>query len=200
VLTLAGSAQTTYIFMGDAWDSKGDAGSNYMWQPMSVSASAHTATLQDYAYWKVNTATGAVMTSSTGKRYEAEDARIQGRAGMAARPLTAVHEAHALLQLSWTARSARPSARSTTVSGAHYSRGTHGTDVSTVDRTSNVTFTDVEGLGTGERQWVSLHYTVNNATGTHARQTAHPPLPLTARHSRRRVRAHQRREALRRRA
>jgi hypothetical protein len=37
----------------------------------------------------------------------------------------------------------------------------------TVDNASNVTFTDVEGLGNGERQWMSLHYTVNNATGAH---------------------------------
>ena len=28
-----------------------------------------------------------------------------------------------------------------------------------------MTFIGVEGLGTGERQWMSLHYTVNNATG-----------------------------------
>ena len=36
-----------------------------------------------------------------------------------------------------------------------------------VDYNSNVTFVDVEGWGNGERQWMSLHYTVNNATGGH---------------------------------
>lgn len=36
----------------------------------------------------------------------------------------------------------------------------------TVDTGSNVTFTGVEGLGNGERQWMSLKYTVSNATGT----------------------------------
>ena len=58
VLTIAGSSQTTYMFMGDAWDSDGTSASNYMWLPLSVSTSAHTATLQDYAYWKVNPSTG----------------------------------------------------------------------------------------------------------------------------------------------
>ena len=58
VLTIAGSSQTTYMFMGDAWDSSGTSASNYMWLPLSVSTSAHTATLQDYAYWKVNPTTG----------------------------------------------------------------------------------------------------------------------------------------------
>jgi hypothetical protein len=38
-----------------------------------------------------------------------------------------------------------------------------------VDRYSNVTFADIDGLGTGERQWMSLHYTVNNVTGTSVR-------------------------------
>jgi hypothetical protein len=36
-LTIKGSQQTTYIYMGDAWDSKGSTGSNYVWLPMAVS-------------------------------------------------------------------------------------------------------------------------------------------------------------------
>ncbi|KAI0742773.1 Arabinanase/levansucrase/invertase [Daedaleopsis nitida] len=131
VLTIAGSSQTTYMFMGDAWDSQGTSASNYMWLPLSVSTSAHTATLQDYAYWKVNPSTGVVTTSSTGKRYEAEDAAIAGRA--------AVTDCEKCL----TKRS-----------------------VHQIDSGSNVTFADIEGWGNGERQWMSLHYTVNNATAT----------------------------------
>jgi hypothetical protein len=38
-------------------------------------------------------------------------------------------------------------------------------NVPLVDHGSNVTFHNVAGLNNGERQWVSLHYTVNNATG-----------------------------------
>lgn len=33
-----------------------------------------------------------------------------------------------------------------------------------VDSGSNVTFTGVEGIAADEKQWISLHYTVNNAT------------------------------------
>lgn len=36
-LTIKGSNQTTYVYMGDAWDSKGSAASNYVWLPMAVS-------------------------------------------------------------------------------------------------------------------------------------------------------------------
>lgn len=58
VLTIPGSSQTTYMFMGDAWDHDGTDQSNYLWLPLNVSTSAHTATLQDYAYWKVDPTTG----------------------------------------------------------------------------------------------------------------------------------------------
>ena len=35
-LVIDGSEQTTYIYMGDAWDSTGGTSSNYVWLPMSV--------------------------------------------------------------------------------------------------------------------------------------------------------------------
>ena len=35
-LTINGTKRTTYIYMGDAWDSKGGAGSKYVWLPMAV--------------------------------------------------------------------------------------------------------------------------------------------------------------------
>ncbi|KAJ6562406.1 Arabinanase/levansucrase/invertase [Mycena capillaripes] len=130
VAAVTGTSQTTYIFMGDAWDSTGSAASNYMWTPLSVSTSAHTATLQYFPFWKVNPTTGVVTTSTTGKRYEAEDADMAGRAAV------------------------------TDCSSCVSKRAVHR-----VDDGSTVTFTCVEGLGNGERQWVALHYTVNNATG-----------------------------------
>lgn len=37
-LTVAGYQKTTYIYMGDAWDSKGGASSNYVWVPMNINA------------------------------------------------------------------------------------------------------------------------------------------------------------------
>lgn len=36
-LTIKGSKETTYVYMGDAWDSKGGTSSNYVWLPMIVS-------------------------------------------------------------------------------------------------------------------------------------------------------------------
>lgn len=35
-LTIKGSSKTTYIYMGDAWDSKGGPSSNYIWPPMDI--------------------------------------------------------------------------------------------------------------------------------------------------------------------
>lgn len=35
-LTIKGSQATTYIYMGDAWDSTGGTSSNYVWLPMTV--------------------------------------------------------------------------------------------------------------------------------------------------------------------
>ena len=35
-LVIKGSKATTYIYMGDYWDSKGGASSNYTWLPMNV--------------------------------------------------------------------------------------------------------------------------------------------------------------------
>jgi len=35
-LTINGTQQTTHIYMGDAWDSKGGTGSLYVWAPLRV--------------------------------------------------------------------------------------------------------------------------------------------------------------------
>lgn len=37
-LTVKGSQKTTYVYMGDAWDSKGGASSNYVWAPLNINA------------------------------------------------------------------------------------------------------------------------------------------------------------------
>jgi hypothetical protein len=37
-LTIAGSQATTYIYMGDAWDSTGGPSSTYVWLPMAVTS------------------------------------------------------------------------------------------------------------------------------------------------------------------
>ncbi|RYC62230.1 hypothetical protein CHU98_g3977 [Xylaria longipes] len=78
-LTVQGSQKTTYIYMGDAWDSKGGADSNYVWLPMNINAGAKTIQLDYHAMWKVDVKTGAVSYPSTLKRYEANRSIISGR-------------------------------------------------------------------------------------------------------------------------
>ncbi|ORY72065.1 Arabinanase/levansucrase/invertase [Pseudomassariella vexata] len=78
-LTIKGSQATTYIYMGDAWDSTGGASSNYVWLPMNINTGAKTIQLQYHAMWKVDVNTGVVSYPATKKRYEAEDADLSGR-------------------------------------------------------------------------------------------------------------------------
>ncbi|KAH8805075.1 hypothetical protein F5884DRAFT_680691, partial [Xylogone sp. PMI_703] len=59
-LTIKGSEVTTYIYMGDAWDSTGSAASNYVWLPMTVNTRDHTVTLNYYSSWTIDVNTGVV--------------------------------------------------------------------------------------------------------------------------------------------
>ncbi|KAF5392176.1 hypothetical protein D9757_001601 [Collybiopsis confluens] len=122
-LKIAGSQQTTYIYMGDAWDKDGTAASNYEWLPISINDAAHTISLQNFAFWKVDVNTGVVTTSTTGRRYVATEGLIMRR-------------------------------------GFQDSCATCNLSVSDIDPLSNVTIGNIEG--TGEPQWVSIHYTVND--------------------------------------
>ncbi|KAI1283306.1 glycosyl hydrolase [Xylaria sp. FL0933] len=70
-LTITGSQKTTYIYMGDAWDSNGGVNSNYVWLPMTVDTSGKKITLQYYAMWSVDVKTGAVSSAKADTRYEA---------------------------------------------------------------------------------------------------------------------------------
>ncbi|KAJ7097242.1 Arabinanase/levansucrase/invertase [Mycena belliarum] len=62
-LVIKGTSTTSYIFLGDAWDSTGSDASNYEWLPITVSDSAHTLTLQNLSMWTVNPNTGVVSSS-----------------------------------------------------------------------------------------------------------------------------------------
>ncbi|KAF8862120.1 hypothetical protein BDZ45DRAFT_703171 [Acephala macrosclerotiorum] len=73
-LTIKGSKETTCIYMGDSWDSKGGTSSNYIY--------TRTFSLQYHAMSKVDVSTLVVSCPTTKKRYEAESAIISGRAGM----------------------------------------------------------------------------------------------------------------------
>ncbi|KAI5867826.1 carbohydrate-binding module family 35 protein [Durotheca rogersii] len=78
-LTVKGSQKTTYIYMGDAWDSKGGDGSNYVWLPMNIDVGSRSVTLDYHSMWKVDPNTGVVSYPTTQKRYEAEHAVLSGR-------------------------------------------------------------------------------------------------------------------------
>ncbi|KAF8143489.1 Arabinanase/levansucrase/invertase [Mycena galopus ATCC 62051] len=81
-LVIKGTSTTTYIFLGDVWDSTGSDASNYEWLPITVSDSAHTLTLQDFAMWTVNPTTGVVTSSGfTNTTFDAADAIVGGSAG-----------------------------------------------------------------------------------------------------------------------
>ncbi|OCL06395.1 carbohydrate-binding module family 35 protein [Glonium stellatum] len=79
-LTISGSERTTYIYMGDSWDSKGGPDSNYLWLPITVDSKSKNVTLDYHAQWKIDVETGEVSFPSLKRRYEAEDAEIRGRA------------------------------------------------------------------------------------------------------------------------
>ncbi|KAK2761271.1 hypothetical protein FQN54_001793 [Arachnomyces sp. PD_36] len=78
-LTIEGSEQTTYIYMGDAWDDDGGENSNYVWLPMIVDTSNPSVTLDYHEMWSIDPLTGVVSTPSTRTRYEAEQGRLSGR-------------------------------------------------------------------------------------------------------------------------
>lgn len=124
--------------MGDAWDSKGSTGSNYVWLPMAVSASAKTVTLQYHAMWKVDVNTGAVSYPTATKRYAVEHARVSGRDEESKRTVNK--------------RKFPPQLEST--AGSH----------SAVKAGEEMVFRNI--TGTGSLQWLSFHYTVNNPEGT----------------------------------
>lgn len=79
-LTVVGSKKTTYVYMGDSWDSKGGPDSNYVWLPMTVDTGGKKVTLDYHAQWKIDVATGEVSAPSVKRRYEAEEAEVKGRA------------------------------------------------------------------------------------------------------------------------
>ncbi|KAG9237470.1 Arabinanase/levansucrase/invertase [Amylocarpus encephaloides] len=77
-LTIKGSQKTTYIYMGDSWDSKGGPSSNHVWLPIKVDEARKSLVLEYHAMWKVDTRTGVVSWPAAGKRYQARHAESTG--------------------------------------------------------------------------------------------------------------------------
>ncbi len=64
ILPVAGSSTTSYLFLGDRWNSGNLADSRYVWEPLNVSGT--TASISCQASWTVDTATGTVGAGSGG--------------------------------------------------------------------------------------------------------------------------------------
>lgn len=62
ILPVTGSSTTSYIFMGDRWDSSNLANSRYVWLPLSVNGS--TLSMNWYNNWQINVSTGTITASS----------------------------------------------------------------------------------------------------------------------------------------
>jgi hypothetical protein len=62
ILPVTGSDTTSYIFMGDRWDSSNLSNSRYIWLPLNVNGS--TLSMNWYNNWQVNTTTGAVTANN----------------------------------------------------------------------------------------------------------------------------------------
>lgn len=92
-LTVQGSKKTTYVYMGDSWDSKGGPDSNYIWLPMVIDSKNKKLTLEYHAQWKIDVATGEVVVPSQKKRYEAAEAEVVGPAVIKKR---SVHQSKSL--------------------------------------------------------------------------------------------------------
>ncbi|KAK4109842.1 carbohydrate-binding module family 35 protein [Canariomyces notabilis] len=81
-LTIRGSQKTTHIYMGDAWDSRGGANSNYVWLPIQVDSRTKRATLEYHAMWKVDVETGIVSYPTPRRHYKAQDASVREVPGL----------------------------------------------------------------------------------------------------------------------
>ena len=68
VLTIPGSEDTTYMFMGDRWSfPKQASAATYMWQPLVISG--HTISIPTYQEaWQVNIASGVTNPGTTNKK------------------------------------------------------------------------------------------------------------------------------------
>jgi hypothetical protein len=70
ILPVVGSSTTTYIYMGDRWDSTALGNSRYIWLPLSFSGTSISLSSYHDA-WRINTSTGAWSAVAT-TTYEAE--------------------------------------------------------------------------------------------------------------------------------
>ncbi|KAK8107865.1 carbohydrate-binding module family 35 protein [Apiospora kogelbergensis] len=150
-----GTQATTHIYMGDAWDSKGTAASNYVWLPVAVDAKNRKVTLQYHAMWKVDAATGVVSYPATRKRYTAAGAEVSGGWGLVAKTKRCFPGDDVDCHVAAAASNTRQQ---------QHQRKPMVHRLRTGDE---MTFRNVTGLGleasSSGYEWVSVLYTVNDA-------------------------------------
>lgn len=64
ILPVSGSSTTSYMFLGDRWNSSNLGDSRYVWQPLTINGT--TVSMSCPASWTIDTATGAVGSGSDG--------------------------------------------------------------------------------------------------------------------------------------
>ena len=64
ILPVAGSSTTSYVFLGDRWNSGNLTDSRYVWEPLTISGTTASMTCQ--SSWTIDTATGTVGTGGGG--------------------------------------------------------------------------------------------------------------------------------------
>ncbi|KAK7980512.1 hypothetical protein PG989_012969 [Apiospora arundinis] len=153
---VSGTQATTYVYMGDAWDSKGTAASNYVWLPAAVDSKVKKVTLQYHAMWKIDPVTGVVSFPATRKRYTAAEAEASGGSvRLVTKPKRCFGDG-----VGCPAAAASPA-----LSGDF--RQQHPTMVRRLRTGDEMTFQNVTGLGLRtssppHHEWVSIRYTVND--------------------------------------
>jgi hypothetical protein len=64
ILPVSGSSTTSYLFLGDRWNSGNLGDSRYVWEPLTINGT--TVSMSCPASWTVDTATGTVSTGGGG--------------------------------------------------------------------------------------------------------------------------------------
>jgi hypothetical protein len=64
IIPVSGSSTTSYLFLGDRWNSGNLADSRYVWEPLAINGTTVSMTCQ--ASWTIDTATGAVGSGGGG--------------------------------------------------------------------------------------------------------------------------------------
>ncbi|KAL1612775.1 hypothetical protein SLS60_001004 [Paraconiothyrium brasiliense] len=122
-LRIKGRKQTTYLYLGDQWDSNSLWESRYIWLPVSINEQKKSLQLEWYDVYDLNVKTGEYREVK-GTTYQAPSAKT---AGSAFKQEATFSDTGSILT------------------------GIYGND-------STVTFSNVQGNGAKDGQWVSFYY------------------------------------------